>query len=59
MAFQMLTVMIPGLRSLPGTASVGLIDALVAVTGAALPLLINEKIKTADQQDSSQDKQSA
>jgi Ca2+-transporting ATPase len=59
MALQMLTVMIPGLRNMLGTASIGLIDALVAATGAALPLLINEKTKTADQKDSSQEKQSA
>ncbi|MGH8502155.1 MAG: HAD-IC family P-type ATPase [Gammaproteobacteria bacterium] len=45
MALQLLAAVTPGLRGLLGSAPIGLIDGLVAVTGAALPLLVNERNK--------------
>ncbi len=42
---QALTLFIPGLRGLLGTAPIGLADGLVIGSSAALPLLINEATK--------------
>ena len=44
-ALQMLTVMVPGLRSLLGTTLIGPMDALVIAAGAGLPLVFNELTK--------------
>jgi Ca2+-transporting ATPase len=44
---QALTVVVPGLRQLLGTAPLGLADAMVSVAGATLPLVANEAIKKA------------
>ena len=42
---QLLTFIVPGLRSLLGTAPVNLFDAAVIGTGSLLPLLVNEAAK--------------
>ncbi len=46
-AAQGLTLLLPGLRGLLGTAAIGALDALVITGGAVLPLLINEATKGA------------
>jgi Ca2+-transporting ATPase len=45
LALQMLTVLVPGLRSLLGLSPIGLLDGAVIAGTAALPLLINEATK--------------
>jgi Ca2+-transporting ATPase len=42
---QALTVLVPGLRQILGTVPIGPVDALVALAGAGLPLLVNEALK--------------
>ena len=44
-ALQMLTVMVPGLRSLLGTTPIGPVDALVIAAAAGLPFGFNELTK--------------
>jgi Ca2+-transporting ATPase len=44
-AVQLLAMVIPGLRNLLGLAPVGILDAVVIGTSAALPLLVNEATK--------------
>jgi len=44
-AVQMLTVMVPGLRSLLGTTAIGPVDALVIAAAAGLPFVFNELTK--------------
>ncbi len=46
MALQVLTLAIPGLRSLLGLSPINLVDALVVGGGATIPLLINEGTKS-------------
>ncbi len=45
-AFQMLTMLVPGFRSLLGLTPIGLLDGAVIAGTAALPLLINEGTKS-------------
>jgi Ca2+-transporting ATPase len=47
LVLHLLTMLVPGLRRLLGTTSIGALDAAVVVAGAGLPLLINEGIKAA------------
>lgn len=44
-AMQALTIAVPGLRSLLGTTTINLTDALVIGGGALLPLVVNEATK--------------
>ncbi len=45
LALQVLTVLLPGLRGLLGTALPGPADVLAVAAGAALPLVVNEAAK--------------
>lgn len=45
-ALQILTMLVPGLRSLLGLSPIGLLDGAVIAGTAALPLLINEGTKS-------------
>jgi Ca2+-transporting ATPase len=47
-ALQLLCPFIPGLKGLLGLAPINLIDGLVIGASAALPLIINETLKKAD-----------
>ncbi|MEN6441655.1 MAG: HAD-IC family P-type ATPase [Syntrophobacter sp.] len=44
---QLMTMFIPGLRSLLGLAPIGLVDAAITAGAAVAPLLINEALKEA------------
>jgi Ca2+-transporting ATPase len=43
---QLSTLLLPGMRRLLGTVPLSFLDAGVVVTGASVPLLINEGVKT-------------
>jgi Ca2+-transporting ATPase len=45
-ALQLLTMLIPGVRSILGLTPIGLLDGAVIAGTAALPLLINEGTKS-------------
>jgi P-type Ca2+ transporter type 2C len=45
LGLQLLTLVIPGLRSLLGIAPIGLLDGAIIGIGAILPLLVNEATK--------------
>ncbi len=53
LALQMLTVLVPGLRSLLGLCPIGFLDGVVIAGTAALPLLINEATKNSPAPDPS------
>jgi Ca2+-transporting ATPase len=45
LAMQVLTLVVPGLRRLLGTAPIGVVDGLVIGASAVLPFLVNEATK--------------
>ncbi|MFZ2445250.1 MAG: cation-translocating P-type ATPase C-terminal domain-containing protein [Syntrophobacteraceae bacterium] len=45
LAIQLMTMFIPGLRSLLGVAPIGLADAVVVGISSVVPLLVNEARK--------------